>query len=145
MAEPPRKPGTHKVSLSFTFAFEELPPPTPEPPPSGEEGEEEAFPDDPPPPRPTLDGTWFSLTIPKAEKAEGSGDVYAKYRLPHPLTGDGEESKPVETGMSDTMMKWLFLAQQGRLKLSDLPEVVSKRRGSSLPSHSGPLAVDACA
>jgi hypothetical protein len=96
----PAPPHLCTLAFSFEFALPEPPVPPEEPP------EEE------PPAPPTLDGTFFALTVGGAEE-----DV--TFELAHPLSGEGApESSTAELTVTEALVRWLVVEQQAIVALS---------------------------
>ena len=88
----------HLCTLAFSFEFA----PVEQPPPSSEEEL---------PVPPTLDGTFFTLTVGGAEEAT--------FDLAHPLSGEGApESSTAELTVNEDFVRWLVVEQQAILALS---------------------------
>jgi len=102
--EAPLEPYVSTLSFSFDFT----PQPPPPPPPEGEE----------PPVVPTLDGTFFSLTIGPPPGEDGSAPP-PTFELAHPLSGEeGPASSTADLEVGEALVRWLVVEQQGMLSLS---------------------------
>jgi hypothetical protein len=107
--EPPPPLPVHNLVLHFEIDLTATPLPAPPELPEGAERPDE---EDPPL---TLDGTHFVLTLPAFE--EGSEPV--SYEIAHPLSGEGApDSSSADIVVTDAMVTWLVVEQQGALCLS---------------------------
>ena len=111
MAEPEatgdEAPPLHVCTLAFSFEFTEAEPP--EPP---EEPPEEEPPEEEPPAPPTLEGTFFALSV-------GGAEEEATFELAHPLSGEGApESSAAELTVTEALVRWLVVEKQAIVSLS---------------------------
>ena len=92
----------HLCTLAFSFEF--APPEPPAPP--------EEPPEEEPPAPPTLDGTFFALTV-------GGAEEEVTFELAHPLSGEGApESSTAELTVTEALVRWLVVDQQAIVALS---------------------------
>ena len=106
MAEPEatgdEAPPPHVCTLAFSFEFTEAE--RPEPP--------EEPPEEEPPAPPTLEGTFFALSV-------GGAEEEATFELAHPLSGEGApESSAAELTVTEALVRWLVVEKQAIVSLS---------------------------